>query len=141
MLSIINKIRTICIKKQITENRQKWLAVLRDPESRKHVKSLEKFTDPNSRCCLGHACHALDIEKNKGSEFGFIYYDGEAGILPKQAQKKLRVDAVGNFKKPIRINGIDSECLVELNDCRGLTPKEMADVIEDQFENHNFCYP
>ena len=127
-------------KKQIDRNRKKWLAVLRAPESKKHRAALEKPTDPNARCCLGHACHALDIKKSKESESGYIYYDGELGILPKKAQKKLRVNPKGTFKNPVRINGIDLFDLVYVNDDTDLTPQEIADVIEDQFENDNFLY-
>ena len=50
-------------QEQVDENRQKWLAVLRAPESSKAVGVLESRTDENSRCCLGHACHALGITR------------------------------------------------------------------------------
>ena len=125
-------------KTQITENRQKWLAVLRDPESKKTRGVLESCTDPDARCCLGHACHALGITKTMPLFPGYILYHSESQYLPMHARRALMVSRNGSFKKSIIIDNKELSNIAQVNDMTDLTPQEIADVIEDQFENNNF---
>ena len=141
-------------QEDIDENRRKWLAVLRDPKSSKNRGSLESYWDENSRCCLGHACHALDVEKEESKPDSAVYYDGKDSILPKGARNALDIDHRGNFIEPVTIISVHPNSLthryedyftaydlIDVNDNTNLTPKEIADVIEEQFENDNFHFP
>ena len=128
-------------KEEINENRQKWLAVLRDPESKKVTSILESTGDPNARCCLGHACHALSLKRTMYDKSRYVYYDYEFRQLPLRACEALEIDTNGSFKEPIVIKDHNFYGLTGVNDGTSLTPQEIADVIEDQFKNNNFCYP
>ena len=130
-------------QEQVNENRQKWFAVLRAPESSKAVGVLESRTDENSRCCLGHACHALGIARTVPNESApeYVRYDSESKWLPPAARRALRINANGNFKRSIEINDTVLNSLSQVNDRTELSPAEIADVIEDQIRNDNFIYP
>ena len=128
-------------QEQVDENRQKWLAVLRAPESSKAVGVLESRTYENSRCCLGHACHALGITRTVTTGPEYVRYDSESKWLPPAARRALRINANGNFKKTIEVDDKVLNSLAQVNDRTELSPAEIADVIEDQIENDNFFYP
>ena len=125
-------------QEQIDENRRKWLAVLRDPQSKKKVNKLEDLDNSNVRCCLGHACHALGIER-KVVYFpnGFVAYGNKTETLPFSACNMLNMEPNGKFKKEVLVEDEPYWSLARINDNTDLTPQEMADVIEDQFENDN----
>ena len=125
-------------QEQIDENRRKWFGVLRDPESKKAVNKLESYTDKNARCCLGHACHALGIER-KVMKFanGIIVYENKSDTLPFSVCNMLNIQNTGKFKKEVLVGDEPYWSLSRINDNTDLTPQEMADVIEDQFENDN----
>ena len=125
---------------QIDENRQKWLSVLRAPESKKALGVLESSEDPNARCCLGHACHALGLKRTEPAGSRYVHYDSKSQWLSKNARRALRIDSTGYFRKPIIINGKKLTNLSQVNDWTSLTPQEIADVIEDQFDNNNFVW-
>ena len=141
-------------QEEIDENRRKWLAQLRDPESKKTTEKLESSIKSNERCCLGHACHALSADREAFAD-GIVYYDGEEGILPRSVEQKLNITHRGDFKEPITVRfmkrvdlpvgirpygtEIEANDLIEVNDFTDLTPKEIADVIEEQFRTNNFC--
>ena len=141
-------------QEQIDENRQKWLDQLRDPESKKARGMLEDSKDKNSRCCLGHACHALGIERDEDKKYSVIYYDCEDTNLPFGARNALDIDGRGSFKEPVNITSVHHNSLtsvhedymtaydlIDINDETDLTPQEIADVIEDQFNTGNFYTP
>ena len=127
-------------REQIDENRQKWLAVLRDPKSKKALGVLESSKDPNARCCLGHACHALGLKRTEPSESRHVHYDSKSQWLPISARRALKINPVGRFGKNVIINGKELSNLCQVNDWTSLTPQEIADVIEDQFDNNNFVW-
>ena len=125
-------------QEQVDENRQKWLAVLRAPESKRASGILESRYEENARCCLGHACHALGISRTVPSGPGYVHYDSESKWLPMNARRALMVNSNGYFKKSIIVDGRMFFSLAQLNDNTELSPQEIADVIEEQFENNNF---
>ena len=129
-------------KEQIDNNRRKWLAQLRDPESKKQAGKLESLDDSNARCCLGHACHALGIERwVEYHEDKIVTYDFRTTNLPGSACNMLNIDILGEFKKEVLVNGNFYRSLTEINDLTDLTPQEIADIVEDQFENDNLKEP
>ena len=126
-------------QEEIDDNRQKWFEVLRDPGSKKHIGRLEHNSlRPYARCCLGHACHALDIERQEWDKGDLILYGGCETILPQEAADKLGMNAAGQFKKPVIFDGIGFLDLASLNDNSDIGLEEMANVIEEQFKNNNF---
>ena len=141
-------------KEQINEARQKWLAQLRDPESKKLTLRLEDAEDPKARCCLGHACHALGLPRSvdtehelaTGSKLVLVLYGEDehtdrftSDVLPMNAAEMLDISVVGTFVKPLVHRGVQPPymSLSDLNDESTLTPAEIADVIEEQFEKDN----
>ena len=82
-------------KAQINEYRAKWLAQLRDPESKMWIGELENIDDRNKRCCLGHACHALQaarIEDFESNEVKYIFeHDWQTSYLPLGIAEKLNI--------------------------------------------------
>ena len=129
-------------QEQIDENRRKWFGVLRDPESKKITNKLEDPEDTNARCCLGHACHALGIERevefDPRKESHSVCYDSSSIVLPDTVAYMLNITNVGDFKKTIYVKSIPVSNLTQANDDTNLTPAEIADLIEDQIKNDNF---
>ena len=138
---------------------KKWLSVLRDPKSKKHVGSLESLHDSNTRCCLGHACHALHSNKTIFEDKVCYGAEKEYTFLPQKIAKLLNITPDGEFATPIHISrdysNIDSDenvdedinylptsigynDLVSLNDDTILSPAEIANIIEEQYKNKNF---
>ena len=132
-------------QKQIDEYRAKWLTQLRDPESKLLIGELESIDDPNKRCCLGHACHALEAERTLDFTGQEVYYscgnDRDMAYLPLGIAEKLNITNNGKLRKPYQFTprGFEYEDLAYLNDS-GLvdSPAIMADIIEEQFKNDNF---
>ena len=128
-------------QKQIDNNRRKWLSQLRDPESKKETGQLESLDDSNTRCCLGHACHALGIKRLVESyaheQEKVVTYDFQNTNLPYSACNMLNINVLGEFKKEVLVNGKYCQSLTEINDFTDLTPKEIADLIEEQFKENN----
>lgn len=75
---------------EILSNRRKWVDFLKSPERTKLVGYLDDGHE--NRCCLGHACAALDFEPDDVKIFhgsvGYIAYDRNTEILP----SKLVID-------------------------------------------------
>ena len=140
-------------KAQIDEYRAKWLAQLRSPEAKKTTLKLENPKKPNNRCCLGHACHALGIQRevleSKNTVNGWmVHYGEQASYLPDEASLKLAILCNGEFVNEIKIDHIHSyyanieyKNLAQINDHTELTPAEIADIIEEQFKANNFKKP
>ena len=143
--------------KEIESNRAAWLAQLRDPEAGKALGMLEDPNDPNQRCCLGHACHALGADRKLYD--GKVWYGKDLkspSALPSGVMDALAMwGRDGDFRasvsmadvrrivgRPARLDeGIDDDekewiqSLSALNDGTDLTPAEIADVIEANWEN------
>ena len=140
-------------KAQIEENRTKWLAQLRSPEAKKTTLKLENSKNPDHRCCLGHACHALGIQRevleSQNTVNGWmVHYGEQTSYLPDEASLKLAILCNGEFVNEIKIDHIHSyyaniefENLAQINDHTELTPAEIADIIEEQFKANNFKKP
>ena len=133
---------TYYTQEEIDENRRKWLAQLRDLDSKKEFGQLENVKDSNARCCLGHACHALGIRRRvkqyPSSSIDLVAYENTSGALPSSACYMLNITAIGRFIEKIIVNGESCSDLSDVNDNTLLSPAEIADVIQDQFNNNNF---
>ena len=135
----------------INENRDLWLEQLHSPESEKAVSMLEDGEYENARCCLGHACYALGIEREvEQLSFGGVlhtrvYYDHDHEVLSEDVAQMLDITPNGDF-----INAVDIAeyypdlvlyneflCLSELNDRTELDPQQIAVILADQFVKRN----
>ena len=116
-----------------------WLEQLRAPEPLKTTGQLEDIVNSNRRCCLGHACHALEMERGTGIKGS---YGTEVSFLPKELCTLLGINKVGEFKNPIQLEDRGNcnvySSLVSVNDKSTLRPAQIADVIESEFLNDNF---
>ena len=134
-------------------NHKIWLAQLRDKSALKTHGKLEDANTPNSRCCLGHACHALGY-KRKVFECDLggpdVFYDDQVASLSIEVQNDLGIDSVGTFRKRIRLDESRIKYshlkpvfqnLSDINDRTNLTLGEIADLIEAQLKTDNFVEP
>ena len=128
---------------------EKWISYLRSDEAKRHKGSLESATDENARCCLGHACHVLGIERHLYSEeedLNGVFYGQERSLafLPREAAELLGISRRGGFKQFVDVQdnpnfppyGITN--LTAINDNTELSLHEIADIIEEQYQNDNF---
>lgn len=126
----------------IAANRALWLAELRKPESRPHIGALESADYPHSRCCLGHACAALEIiryvEKiTKFSHSRRVVYAGECGYLAPAVAERLDITRRGGLIRERQIGRVRYVTLANINDKVGWPPARMADFIEEQMRSGN----
>lgn len=117
---------------EIYSNRLKWIEYLKRPETLKAHEELESYTDPEFRCCLGHACHVLAPETRKLAEYT-VKYDEQDSYLPEALIETLGLYS-GSGDLPlgaISIEGFpEQKCLAELNDRTDITPQEIGAYLE-----------
>lgn len=126
------------------EARAQWLTVLRDPKSKRNTGLLEDYDDQNKRCCLGHACHALGIERAFRPSKLVCYGRGmesSLATLPWEAQQLLGITYDGRLRRGVMVQDFFYSNLATLNDDTKIEPAEMADIIEEQFAQDNFLEP
>lgn len=112
----------------VAEARAVWLKTLRAPGAKKTTQRLESPKDTNARCCLGHACHALGVERKVVTE-GFpggyqgplVRYGGEVLALPRSVAKQLDISPLGAFRRKVYVEGASNpnggmNSLVGVND-------------------------
>ena len=129
-------------QEQINEYRAKWLAQLRSPEAQQWTGELESLREPDRRCCLGHACHALGAERSYTDLT--VYYgkgrDMDSSTLPYSVAKKLNITNSGAMiNSYVHGNDVYSGLTI-INDCGVFSLSEIADIIEEGFKTNNF-YP
>ena len=115
------------------ENRRKLIAGLREPGRKKHKGELEDILNPDARCCLGHGCQILGIERKVTKHQ--VFYGGQSGVAPDEliAAVGLRC-STGYLGKTIQWRGYTFNSLTELNDNTDATPAEIADFLEETIE-------
>ena len=129
-------------KEQINEYRAMWLTQLRNPEAKQWTGELESLDEPEKRCCLGHACHALQAERTVSKSFELVYYgsgrDQQSSTLPYSVAEKLNITHNGNMINGY-VHGLDVYYeLTKLNDSGVFSLSEIADIIEHGFKKNNF---
>ena len=132
------------MENSISENRKIWLKQLRDPNAKKAIGALESSSCPDLRCCLGHACYALGIERKESSTR--VFYGGKNEwkytSLPRPVSEMLGIDDFGLFKEPVLYKLKEYKSLADLNDKSDITPQKIADIIEANLEADNIkSYP
>ena len=123
-----------------------WLRELRGPTALKMTGKLAHPLNENARCCLGHLCAAIGAKRTIdrfdycGETYPRVCYEGETTVLPKKVCRVLDITEKGEFVHPVRLDGYmcTFSSLVSLNDQTGLTPAQIADVIEKQIAADNF---
>lgn len=85
-------------KKEILDNRKKWVKYLTEKRLYKHKGELQKFNGI-SCCCLGHGCNAFNITKKKnGTKLLFGLY-GSFFSAPSEFVNLVGLhDSYGEFK-------------------------------------------
>lgn len=85
-------------KKEILENRKKWVRYLTEKRLYKHTEELQKLNGV-SCCCLGHACNLFKIPKKKiGTKLAFGVTNN-VGSAPDELMNLVRLhDNIGVFK-------------------------------------------
>ena len=115
-------------RSEILANRKTWIAYLKRPDIIKWEGSLSHpgngWADDkyNNRCCLGHGCHALDIE-----------FDAYAGYNSELTVKAGLWTPRGSTKSHAAIKkGVPS--LQYLNDKTDATPQDIGEYLESVIE-------
>lgn len=135
---------------RVAENRRKWLEMLRrdDVEMTRH--QLEDGGRPKARCCLGHACAALEIEREEFE--GRVFYGQDEDqcflVLPSSVARALDITTGGALRPGMgyACDADSGKVKVELSDLSqvndyardDLTPAAIADFIEDAFRKGGF---
>ena len=117
--------------------KQRWVSALRSgsyDQGRNHLRSNNKY------CCLGVLCdlHAQSYSQlwdlgrgpyDSDPRRMIFEYGGEEAILPEQVVEWSGLDA----QDPIVAHDEDLTSITKLNDLKGLSFEEIADLIEEQF--------
>ena len=121
-------------RSEILENRQKVIAFLKDPARKKHKGTLESIVDNEARCCLGHMCVALNIERKVLGDS--VRYDNANITISRSTAELIGLHGVlGQV-----IDGcIEYKCnhyfsLVSLNDASNITTQEIGAYLESVIE-------
>ena len=115
---------------------------MRDPRFGKMQQQLEDPDNSNDRCCLGHLCHAMNVPSeldNDGDPEYIFDGDSHSAYLPSGLAKALDMTTQGDFMRGIIVDGVVVMHMSGLNDDTDLTPAQIADVIEEQFEAGNIA--
>lgn len=127
-------------RKKILENRVKWVEFLMKPKRKKTTGLLDAGS--GYRCCLGHGCYILEIEKVENGIGGFDY--GKENYH--QTAPDEFVEAVGLYNdhgqtlddSPIKVNLKQSMenliTLADINDNTDATPQEIGKYLESVIE-------
>jgi hypothetical protein len=109
------------------EIKAKWVAALRSGKYKQTTGALRRG---DSFCCLGVLCnlHAEAHPKTAAKQKSINYYMGEGGVLP---QAVLRWAGLGKYNVDVAVKYKDIKTnLADLNDRKGLSFKQIANVIE-----------
>lgn len=124
------------LRSEILQNRQKWIAYLKSPTTKKAYKRLVDPMDHEARCCLGHACHILIPESFKPSNCTFMecvtypsaHVINLLGLWNSSGGNPENSPFFVNLEVP---NVID---LASLNDHTSYTPQQVGEYLESVIE-------
>lgn len=116
----------------ILDNRRKWIDFLKEPTTQKATDYLVDSENPEARCCLGHACHVLEIafDPKTGRYDGELYHasrdvQDRLGLWGREGGGKRYED---DTMKPSLSNG--QTCLAWWNDGSEATPQDIGAYLE-----------
>lgn len=120
-------------KQELGPRQEKYLQMLESGDYQQVQMYLCKIEEGVRKyCCLGIACllHGAKEEQCVDAGSNFISFDGEKDYLPTEVQKYLRFR--GHDGGEFAWNGYFlDQSLIDLNDSRHLTFKEIAAVIRE----------
>ena len=108
-------------KIEILENRRKWVNHLLDPNTKKTIHKLEHIDNPECRCCLGHGCHVLNLERVVGTNV--VQYCGNSALAPTELVERMGI------KK--------TSLLIKMNDGEDKSPQEIGKYLGSIMEDEN----
>lgn len=126
---------------EIKANREKCIAFLQEPELEKFTGGLENPTNNNSRCCLGHMCHVMKLDRwqKPGIDGDIIYGANDSlGFAPSTLQSliglKDRHGSFSNYLNDPHNTYKERTSLMALNDDTEMTTQEIGKWLEDKIE-------
>lgn len=108
-------------RQEVRANREKWIARLKDPLSRKAIGRLA--TKDGRCCCLGHGCDALGIS--------YPSYETHSRELMEACGL---YDECGETWTLRQIGKWEEFCLIDVNDGTDATPQEIGAYLETVIE-------
>ena len=116
-------------RRQILENRRKWVNQLLKVDSLGYTDGLECLSGDGSRDCFGHAYHALGYEKYVQDDI--VIYDDHSDYASKSLIEKLGLfnehGAFGDFAE-------SANSLMHLNDYEKLSPQQIGRYLLENIE-------
>ena len=119
--------------------KQRWVSALRSGSYHQGRNFLRR---ENDYCCLGVLCdlHAQSYSQDwtlqeqrtttqDGTARSIFQYDGFYSVLPEQVVEWSGLDA----QDPVVAHDEDLTSITKLNDLKGLSFEQIADLIEEQF--------
>lgn len=123
-------------RKQILENRQKWIDHLLKPETKRYSGWLENPKNPEERCCLGHGCYVLGLERVvlPPTPYSTITYCGADKLAPKEFVKLVGLKHPGGWvEDDLQIDAGVYHSLVIANDS-GTSPQKIGEYLQSVIE-------
>lgn len=126
---------------EVKASRQKWIEFLRKKGRKKSFGYLDQGN--GERCCLGHACYVLGVEKVDIDE-GFAYGAREEELrAPGELLKLLGLrGSYGELSERVMITSHYTDdgprwigSLAVLNDQTAYSPKMIGDFIEEHYDS------
>lgn len=117
---------------KIKANREKWVAFLQEPERKKATGILARG-DTEHRCCLGHACQALDPSRVTG-------WAGRQELPPMEIAEMLALKSEdggiiqGEQYRLITFENSSSTTLAMLNDNTKARPQDIGKMLAGMIE-------
>lgn len=127
---------TALTRAEVRANREASIALLKDPATKKGQGRLD--TGSGHRCCLGHMCYAMKIDRTEveDAHLGFVIsYDGEKSFAPKFLIEKVGLyDRRGSAYGSEVLEGTAYGTLASWNDHSTVTPQEIGAYLEKHIE-------
>lgn len=114
------------IKQKLGPIQKKWVKALR---SGKYKQTNGKLRDERGFCCLGVACEVVGMKAQK-NRHGEYLYGKQFGITPETARRAIKL----RNSNGTPCSGDVSFSLTELNDEKGYSFSQIADVLEQSPE-------
>jgi hypothetical protein len=114
----------------------RWVKALR---SGKFKQGKGRLNVAGKYCCLGVLCElaarSKKVEKARVRDLTMYSYDGSLASLPESVMKWVGIDAVVRGPAPGSFGVVGDTTLSRLNDYDCKTFDEIADIIEENYQN------
>lgn len=120
-------------REQVRANRQKWIDFLKNPMRRKAVGVLDNGF--GQRCCLGHGCYALRLQREKtGSVYAYGKWMEECSAPIEFIAAVGLFACNGKSDSGLGLGQWQEDMLVNVNDETDATPQQIGEYLQSVIE-------